>query len=88
MQHKYVTTTNYMYGQGYVTAPEWKWVSGPPGRPHQAPTQQISRRDGDVCCNMVEFTFMVIAWSFARIFRCGKLGKMTYAQMVAKYRPC
>jgi hypothetical protein len=39
----------------------------------------------ETCGNVVEFALMVVAWSFARIFKCGYLGKLTYSQLVTKY---
>lgn len=42
------------------------------------------------CCmlfDLVAFAALTIAWAFARIFRCGKLGKMTWKQFSAKYKP-
>ena len=86
MSREFVSTTKYVHGTGpgtgYVTAPEWKWVSSAPRPSSMAP---VSNQDMSVCCNAVEFAFMIIAWSIARIFRCGRLGKMTYAQLVVKY---
>lgn len=92
MKQSYVSTTRYTqniytgYGNvsGYVTAPEWKYVLSTSLTPSYQ-TIAISKDAMSTCCNAIEFSFIVVAWSIARIFRCGKLGKMTYAQLVAKH---
>ncbi len=50
---------------------------------HQSTT--ITNRGLSLCRNVIEFVAILFAWSIARIFRCGKLGKMNYSQLVAKY---
>jgi hypothetical protein len=60
--------------------------------PSSIQRSQISGTQAEIGCNAllgaIEFVAMVIAWSVARIFRCGKLGKMTWKQFCSKYRPC
>lgn len=85
-------TSNYKYVQG--TGPGTGYVydykaSMAPSYPTSYPTSNrtttMTKKSEIQCCNVVEFTFILIAWGIAQIFGCGKLGKMTYAQLIRKY---
>lgn len=80
--------SNFMFYLDYahnqpIGAPKIEVRSHYPVARHQSTT--ITNRGMSLCCNAIGFVAILLAWSVARIFRCGKLGKMNYSQLVAKY---
>lgn len=53
--------------------------------PRHVQTVHFSEYDAKICQRYLEFVIIVIAWRFARWFKCGKLGKLTYSQLLAEY---
>lgn len=69
------------------------YYGAPAGYPKVETTQHrivykhspVSNSAIETCFRAVAFSFVLLAWRIARCFRCGKLGKLTYSQLLAEY---
>jgi hypothetical protein len=81
-----VTESRYTYNTlNHAAVNGWGWETTSRIVPTIGTYKPIPAGTVETCCRAIVFAAIWVAWRIARCFRCGKLGKLTYSQLLAKY---